>query len=498
MVVHRANPRALILLFVTCLALGTATSAVAAPPDVKSFNRKQLIKHLPKPGALLRIWMIYIGQGDAIFIEFPRGPTASFDAAGLIRGNASDDPVEMLIDGGAIPVNETARLARFLTALRPSPFLLDYVVISHHDQDHAEGIIGLLELQKKFTADKQLHFGTIFHNGLASYAGGHRGFPDDHVPKDSVADGSSTRFIRGMALLEQAPGQPPTEKKIFFQRNYLINTIDDLDAGLSDDDPDDPGDFQGVYLRLAQAVIGARTKPGVQGFERAFLGHPPIDVAVPNAEVGTPNNVHIEFVWPREQPRKYTNWAHTINGNSVALHLSYGDFTMYFTGDMNLEAEEDQMKLLHDRPEIFDSDVLKVPHHGSEDGFHEFFAKPPEQPDGKWQPRPVLAIASMGKGGFGNPFFHPRAEIVEWLGGAHRVYHTHIQEKKFAWDELKKDAEKKQDMLEGSHILIETDGKWFRLVEIHDKDPPALPKPIVVPPVDKVRRSDGTRWISAK
>jgi hypothetical protein len=48
-------------------------------------------------------------------------------------------------------------------------------------------------------------------------------------------------------------------------------------------------------------------------------------------------------------------------------------------------------------------------------------------------------------------------------------------------------------MIEEAHILIETDGKWFRIVEVPETFDLAH-----IPTVAQTRRGDGTRWVRAK
>ena len=49
-------------------------------------------------------------------------------------------------------------------------------------------------------------------------------------------------------------------------------------------------------------------------------------------------------------------------------------------------------------------------------------------------------------------------------------------------------------MKEYTHILIETDGEWFRIVELPDAEPELIGNP---PTVAKTKRGNGTRWIKA-
>ena len=40
--------------------------AFSAPPDYSSFGREQKISHNPSAGDLLRIWVVYVDQGDGM------------------------------------------------------------------------------------------------------------------------------------------------------------------------------------------------------------------------------------------------------------------------------------------------------------------------------------------------------------------------------------------------------------------------------------------------
>ena len=82
--------------------------------------------------------------------------------------------------------------------------------------------------------------------------------------------------------------------------------------------------------------------------------------------------------------------------------------------------------------------------------------------------------------------------MIRWVGGAHRFYSTHIHEKRFRWEDLTETAAR-DAMVEESHILIETDGAWFRIVEIPADGDLANP-----PTVAATQRSNGTRWIKAR
>jgi hypothetical protein len=202
------------------------------------------------------------------------------------------------------------------------------------------------------------------------------------------------------------------------------------------------------------------------------------------------------MLWPENRLFAYggNDWGKTINGNSLAFRLTYRDFSMLFTGDLNDESEERLLDALaaRDQLDLLDCDVLKVPHHGSSHAAERFFTDS--------LLRPVVSVVSLGDQGFrskatngAGAWQHPSPQVIQWLGGAHRVYSTFTHEKRFRWEEIKTEADR-QAMIEKTHILIETDGHWFRIVEV----PVEGSGGIAVPSVYGVRRGNGTRWIAAK
>lgn len=152
---------------------------------------------------------------------------------------------------------------------------------------------------------------------------------------------------------------------------------------------------------------------------------------------------------------------------------------MLFTGDHNERSEDDLLKSLPPKTlKKLRSDVLKVPHHGSQHNLEKFFKAV----------SPVISVASMGGKGFGAQWKHPAPMVISWAGGSHRIYHTYIHERAFDFEKL--DAASRAKMIEKTHVLIETDGNWFRVVETDD--------PRKIPSVQQVTRGNGTRWINAQ
>lgn len=96
------------------------------------------------------------------------------------------------------------------------------------------------------------------------------------------------------------------------------------------------------------------------------------------------------------------------NAGSMVLSVTFKEFEMLLTGDVEGEGEEMLVKALEqddaNLPESYD--VLKVAHHGSKNSTSEAFLE---------QVHPKLALISAGEG---NRYGHPHKETLERLKGA--------------------------------------------------------------------------------
>lgn len=102
----------------------------------------------------------------------------------------------------------------------------------------------------------------------------------------------------------------------------------------------------------------------------------------------------VEVLWPP----KGLNRA-TANDTSVVLHVSYGEFDAVLTGDAESLVQDTLKRSGWLRP----VEVLKVPHHGSDNGLDEVATR-------EW--RPEAAVISVGAG---NDFGHPSRRVLDML-----------------------------------------------------------------------------------
>ena len=87
-----------------------------------------------------------------------------------------------------------------------------------------------------------------------------------------------------------------------------------------------------------------------------------------------------------------------VNNNSLVLQLTYNDFKLLLTGDLEVEGEE---RLLANCFNL-NTTVLKVAHHGSNTSTSKEFIR---------KIRPHLAVVSVGTNNYG----HPSSKVIKNL-----------------------------------------------------------------------------------
>jgi beta-lactamase superfamily II metal-dependent hydrolase len=437
----------------------------ATPPEYATFNRDQKTVYTPQAEDLMRIWMINVGQGDGLLIQLPT--KFNYDADSSDEDASLDERIDIFIDGGSSTKSDADKALSFMQALYQNTTTIEYAIITHHDADHIKGLIEILR-------DSNIGIDTIYHNGLASYRAGKKGFPKTTRPEKAVVSFSKGKLRKGMAFLKSDESM---------KSSYIIDDISKLRTSFNNDE------LQGLFETLADEILSKDEPMEVQNYQRVHEGSSFINEAETSHQRNTSSEITFDPIWPLSTPKKYGDWGKTINGNSITFRLAYHDFQMLFTGDHNKKSQKALLDHLGNPKDRLSCDVLKVPHHGSDHSLEKFLGETIE---------PVISVASMGQKGFKSKklknknWQHPSTDVISWLGGAHRFYSTYIHEKKFDWDKLDT-AAKHNAMVEEKHILIETDGKWFRVVEVD-----ATSGPGSTPTVQETRRSNGTRWIKAK
>jgi hypothetical protein len=299
---------------------------------------------------LLKIDFVDVQQGDGALIETPSGKI-------------------IMIDGGA-----THMFARYCaerlgptsaTSRRP----VDAIVITHGDADHFEGLteIFVSETRPGLAAAKRLFIqpGNVFHNGLIKGPSslkdaeifGTQATVDGTTYVTDLADDPRTVADARMntkfkawkrALAGWTANGPLTVRR-------LARGIDDAFAFLGTDDPKVE-----VLGPIAATVAGAPALP--------TLGDP----------------------------------AHTINGNSIVLRMTFGKWRLLFAGDLNEPAEQ----TLATDGTVLRSELFKVPHHGSAEFTPKFLERV----------APLVSVISAGDDRKSTEYIHPRATLLGALG----------------------------------------------------------------------------------
>ena len=125
------------------------------------------------------------------------------------------------------------------------------------------------------------------------------------------------------------------------------------------------------FRRLAKGDNDAFDFLADEGIEVEVLGPilTKVDVGEGLKFLGTPEKgprVGHHSLEDRADRFKGKSASHTINGHSIVFRLSYGKFRFLFAGDLNEEAERDLIRAHEGGDLDLRSEVLKVPHHGSD------------------------------------------------------------------------------------------------------------------------------------
>jgi beta-lactamase superfamily II metal-dependent hydrolase len=121
--------RVLLFVFVVLLLALFIFSFFYPPESWKYYFSKP--KVAAREGKEMRVHYIDVGQGDCIFIELPDGKT-------------------MLVDGGGVGAGTEKTVLRYLNALKIDE--IDYLLITHADNDHCGAIGEVVRMKKIFNA----------------------------------------------------------------------------------------------------------------------------------------------------------------------------------------------------------------------------------------------------------------------------------------------------------------------------------------------------------
>ena len=307
--------------------------------------------------AVLELAFIDVGQGDACLITTP-------------------ERKRVLVDGGEVKLAARYLASRYWEETSAGKDVnFDAIVVTHGDADHFDGLsILILDAadEKRDRTRIRVTANRVFHNGLVKRAssvaererlgpavdvGGRLLVPLVEDPRE-VKDANGV-FKRWHAALDALATRAP----------LVISRLDDTRSAAFD--------FLGD---VKVSVLSPRVEPLADGTPALAL-------------LGGENGTGVSA-------------GRTINGHSVVLRIAYGNVVTLLTGDLHEKMEESLVA----RNVPLLADVLKVPHHGSDDVSRAFVERV----------EPLVSIISAGDEDARRDYLHPRANLLAMLGQSRR------------------------------------------------------------------------------
>ena len=123
-------------------------------------------------------------------------------------------------------------------------------------------------------------------------------------------------------------------------------------------------------------------------------------------------DVFVDVLWPKENEFIEEN---ALNNNSLVFKISYKNFSILFTGDIEEVAEKEILNLYKENLNILNATILKVAHHGSKTSTYEGFLE---------NINPKISLIGVGKN---NKFGHPNKSVINKLNSKKiKIYRTDI------------------------------------------------------------------------
>jgi hypothetical protein len=325
-------------------------------------NRPLRLRSAGAPG-LLEVTFVDVQQGDATFIRTPGGR-------------------RVLIDGG-----EEAFIARLLASVSPgtsaqNPLVLDALVVSHGDAHHFAGLAALAESRDHPEPRKRLHVRVprVYHNGLVKRPEklGNRRL------RETERFGATVRHKGEQFVTEifDDPRLAPAMNAEFARWKQALGSLLTTNGA--------------VMRRLRAGDHDAFDFLSSEGFEILVLG--PVEETVDAKPA-------LRIL---RDDRGAQSASHTINGHAVILKVRYGNVRMLLGGPRDVDGSQRLLDWVehHHPPVSLQSELFKVPHHGSHAYLPAFLEAV----------APVVSVVSTGEEGPGRERAHPRANLLAALG----------------------------------------------------------------------------------
>ena len=203
----RKTQRIILLISVFLMSLVSwAITSSSTPPEYKTFGRDQRINYLPEERDLMRIWIVYVGQGDGILIQLPE--KYNYDPSPDDNIEEKSERLDIMIDGGSSYSRNKTRMLEFLQSIYTESLItIEHAVITHHDKDHIFGLITILN-------GSTIAVQNIYHNGLASYR------PTESILND-IRNSSGAIVLDSLKNIKRVIASLESDRTTL-KRDYLI------------------------------------------------------------------------------------------------------------------------------------------------------------------------------------------------------------------------------------------------------------------------------------
>lgn len=261
----------------------------------------------------------------------------------------------ILVDGGK--GNEAFQFLVWkyrLDAPNAVPITIDLLVLSHADEDHIKGLVSIIQ-------HPLINVKKVIHNGIARYRSGYDTELGNIANDEYLV--TSHNLISELNRNELKKNMQLWYDAIINEANVAYNRVDSKSPAIN-------------------------------------IGDPAVKISVLGPVVANiPNQVNPVFKW-------FKSVSKTINAHSVILKIELNDVVMLLPGDINTEGAEYLLEV-SSNSSIFNSHVLKAPHHGSNHYLRDFLK----------EVKPQISVISSGE----TPDHgHPRADFLGTIGGVSR------------------------------------------------------------------------------
>ena len=299
--------------------------------------------------SLLEFYFIDVGQGDGVLIRTPDGRHILIDGGYKRASQPSGKNAADFVDW------------KFAKDYKRDKIDIDVMLSSHPDADHYGGLWDLLNPDEMDELDlREVNVGQFYHCGVGWWKknGGARTVGD-------IEEGLLTTILEDNQHVTQTEEANATWKLQGDWGSFirLVNNLGIPITRLYHEDGMPVKLLPGFEDDVKVSVLGP-----IQ-FEKA--GH------TGYKSLGSPSQI--------------------TNGHSIALRFDYGDFRLLLTGDLN--AASQKLLLESHKGTVFQSDVTKACHHGSDDCSLDFLQH-------------IQAGATVISSGDSESHDHPRPAIV--------------------------------------------------------------------------------------